>query len=89
MSVFEIEKSCLGSKGAQPQTPALQSLYQSLLTTLTNLDFAYEHDREKLSASLKNVREKARALEKLRESHRERRAPYLQQLAVLQECMPS
>lgn len=85
MSVFEIDTSRAERREAQSQAPALKSLYHSLLTTLTSLDFAYEREREMLSSSALHPREQARALEKLRESHRERRAPYLQQLAILQE----
>ncbi|KLK93776.1 hypothetical protein AA309_07045 [Microvirga vignae] len=85
MSVFEIDKSRVELREAQSQAPALKILYQSLLTTLTNLDFAYERERETLSSSALNPREQIRALGKLRESHREQRNPYLQQLAILQE----
>ncbi|WP_445504461.1 hypothetical protein [Microvirga sp. G4-2] len=85
MSAFEIDTSREELKEAPSQAPALESLYYSLLTTLTNLDFAYERERETLSSSGLNSREQTRALEKLRENHRERRAPYLQQLAILQE----
>jgi hypothetical protein len=85
MSVFEIDTSRAEPREAQSQAPALKSLYHSLLTTLTNLDFAYERERETLSSSDLNSREQMRALEKLRENHRKRRTPYLQQLAILQE----
>ena len=85
MSVYEIDTSRAELKEAQSQAPALKSLYQSLLTTLTNLDFAYERERETLSSTGLNSRDQTRALEKLRENHRERRTPYLQQLAILQE----
>ena len=63
----------------------LQLLLQALLTTLTDLDFEYDREREKLSRTLKDPNLKIRVLEKLKQKHRERRTPYMQQLAILQE----
>lgn len=87
MSVFKIDTSRTELGDTHSQALALKSLYHSLLTTLTNLDFAYEREREQLNSSGLNSKDQARALEKLRENHRERRSPYLQQLAILQERM--
>ncbi len=87
MSVIEIEPPRAELADARSQALALKPVYQALLTTLTNLDFAYEREREKLTASRLNPRDHARAQEKLRQNHRERRSPYLQQLAILQERM--
>ncbi|MCG7391809.1 hypothetical protein MHY87_02680 [Microvirga sp. ACRRW] len=85
MSVFEIDTSRTELADTRSQAPALKPLYHSLLTTLTNLDFAYEREREQLNLSALNAKDHARALMKLQENHRERRLPYLQQLAILQE----
>ncbi|WP_204217675.1 hypothetical protein [Microvirga pudoricolor] len=63
----------------------LQPLLQALLTTLTDLDFEYDRERERLSRTLKDPSLKIRVLEKLKQKHRDRRTPYLQQLAILQE----
>jgi hypothetical protein len=63
----------------------LQPLLQSLLSTLTNLDFEYDREREKLSRTITDVNLKIRVLEKLKQKHRERREPYIQQLALLQD----
>jgi hypothetical protein len=62
-------------------------LLQSLLATLADLDFDYEKEREKLSNTSPDTTIKIRALEKLKNRHRERRDPYIQQLAILQKRM--
>jgi hypothetical protein len=62
-------------------------LLQSLLATLADLDFDYEKEREKLSNASPDTNIKIRALEKLKNRHRERRDPYIQQLAILQKRM--
>jgi hypothetical protein len=62
-------------------------LLQSLLATLADLDFNYEKEREKLSTTSPDNNIKIRALEKLKNRHRERREPYIQQLAILQKRM--
>ena len=68
-------------------SPAFQPLLQSLLATLADLDFDYEKKREKLSNTSPDTTIKIRALEKLKNRHRERRDPYIQQLAILQKRM--
>lgn len=68
-------------------SPNLQPLLQSLLATLADIDFEYERQREKISDSTPDINLKIRVLEKLKAQHRERREPYLRQLAVLQEKM--
>ena len=66
-------------------SPELQPLLQSLLATLADIDFQYERERDTISTRTTNMNLKLRVLEKLREHHRERREPYIQQLAILQE----
>jgi acyl-CoA reductase-like NAD-dependent aldehyde dehydrogenase len=60
-------------------------LLQPMLTTLADLDFAYEQERERVSKSTQDAHLRARMLEKLREHHRERREPYLRHLSELHE----
>ena len=68
-------------------SPTLQPLLQSLLSTLADIDFNYEQEREKLSNTSPDANIKIRALERLKARHYERRQPYIQQLAVLQQRM--
>ena len=70
---------------SQPRmySPDLQPLLQSLLATLADIDFEYERDT--ISARTLDMNLKIRLLEKLKQHHRERRVPYLQQLAILHE----
>jgi hypothetical protein len=72
---------------AQPRlySPDLQPLLQSLLATLADIDFEHERQRDTISTRTTDMNLKIRLLEKLREHHRERREPYIQQLAILQE----
>ena len=76
-----------GARHPRIYSPAVQPLLQSLLATLADLDFDYEKEREKLSNASPDTNIKIRALEKLKNRHRERRDPYIQQLAVLQKRM--
>jgi hypothetical protein len=57
---------------------------QSLLSALADIDFAYEHERERISRSTTDAGLRTRLLESLRERHCERREPYTQQLTILQ-----
>jgi hypothetical protein len=66
-------------------SPDLQPLLQSLLGTLADIDFEYERERDTISARTMDAKFKIRLLEKLKQHHRERREPYLQQLAILHE----
>ncbi|MCG7392691.1 hypothetical protein MHY87_07220 [Microvirga sp. ACRRW] len=68
-------------------SPTIQPLLQSLLSTLADLDFEYEQERDKINKSSPDLNLRIRVLEKLRAQHHERRTPYIQQLAVLQERM--
>lgn len=72
---------------AQPRmySPDLQPLLQSLLGTLADIDFEYERECDQISSRTMDMNLKIRLLEKLKQHHRERREPYLQQLAILQE----
>lgn len=66
-------------------SPSLQPLLQSLLATLANIDVEHEREHDKLSNRTMDVDLKMRVLAKLQQQHRERREPYIQQLAILQD----
>ncbi len=70
---------------ARMYSPDLQPLIQSLLATLADFDLEYEHERDKINTRMTDINLKIRMLEKLKQNHRQRREPYLQQLAILQE----
>jgi hypothetical protein len=66
-------------------SPHLQPLLQSLLGTLADIDFEYERERDNVNGRTLDTNLKIRLLEKLKQHHRERREPYLEQLAILHE----
>jgi tryptophanyl-tRNA synthetase len=75
------------ARSAQPRmySPELQPLLQSLLATLADIDFEHERERDNINGRAMDMNLKIRLLEKLKQHHRERREPYLEQLAILQE----
>lgn len=58
---------------------------QSLRATLANIDFAHEHEHAKVSRSNAEPMVKAALLRRLEQRHRDRRAPYVRQLALLEQ----
>jgi len=74
---------------SQPRmySPTDTPLLQSLLSILADIDFEYEQARDKISKNPPDLNLKIRILEKLKAQHQERRMPYIQQLAILQERM--
>jgi hypothetical protein len=76
-----------GGRSPRIYSPAFQPLLQSLLATLADLDFHYEQEREKLSSMSPDTNVRSHALKKLKNRHRERREPYIQQLTILQKRM--
>ena len=66
-------------------TPELQSLKESLLATLSNIDFEHELDLSKLNSNSINASLKRQISERLKERHRQRRGPYVQQLTGLEQ----
>ena len=70
---------------ARMYSPDLQPLLQSLLGTLADIDFDHERERDTINSRAMDMNLKIRLLEKLRQHHRERREPYIQQLAIVQE----
>ena len=70
-------------RAAPVSSPALLPLMQSLLATLANLDAEHAHEVGRITRSTAPASLKPHLLAKLTERHRERRAPYVQQLAIL------
>ena len=65
-------------------SPSVLPLMQSLLATLANLDAEHEHEIGRITRSSTPASLKPHLLAKLNERHRERRTPYVGELAVLQ-----
>jgi hypothetical protein len=84
---FHNEEANNGALLPRIYSPTFQPLLQSLLATLADIDFDYEQERAQLSRTSPDTNIKIRALEKLKARHHERRQPYVQQLAILQERM--
>ncbi len=64
-----------------------QPLMQSLLATLADIDFAHEHELERVNSTVVDERFKARLMTKLDQTHRERRHPYERELLRLEGRM--
>jgi hypothetical protein len=65
--------------------PGVAPLLQSLLATLADIDFAFESDLEVVETSATDEALKRKIVERLREQHRERRAPYVRQIDAIQK----
>ena len=87
MANTELQPECREVSSPRTYSPDLQPLLQSLLCTLADIEFDYERELERVSGSSSDSRVKVLVLEKLRARHRERREPYVQQLALLQDRM--
>ncbi|WP_445504989.1 hypothetical protein [Microvirga sp. G4-2] len=74
-------------KSAPMYSPNTKPLLQSLLSTLADIDLEYEQAKDKISKNSPDLNLRIRVLEKLKAQHQERRTPYIQQLAILQESM--
>ncbi|QFU15859.1 hypothetical protein [Microvirga thermotolerans] len=70
---------------SRPPSPDLESLYQSLLTTLADIDFDYQCERDRLDRAMTDPARRKQARNRLEARHRERRMPYLHQLILLQD----
>jgi hypothetical protein len=66
--------------GADPKASLL-----ALIDTLIDIDVAYERECKAVSHSPLDALAKLQSLNRLREQHQQRRQPFVQQLAVLQE----
>jgi DNA-binding transcriptional MerR regulator len=71
--------------GARLYSSDREPLLQWLLTTLADIDFAFESDLEVVKNSATDDVLKRKILERLQKQHRERRAPYVRQIAALQQ----
>ena len=71
-------------RAAPVYSPSLLPLMQSLLATLANIDAEHAHEVEQVTRSTAPASLKPHLLAKLNERHRERRAPYVRHLALLQ-----
>jgi len=73
-----------------PVAPAeFQPALQAILATLADIDFAHEHEMEKINSSVMDERFKTKLVTKLDQLHREKREPYEQELVRLQDRMRS
>jgi hypothetical protein len=75
----------LSTGEARMYAPVIAPLLQSLLATLADIDFAFESDLEVVEKSATDEALKRKIIERLREQHRERRAPYVRQIDALQQ----
>jgi septal ring factor EnvC (AmiA/AmiB activator) len=66
-------------------SPDLKPHLQLLLSILADIDSEFEKERARISDSTKDLDQRIRLLEGLRQQHRSRRGSYLKQLALLQE----
>lgn len=73
-----------GTRAPRTYSASITPLLQTVLATLADIDLAFECDLETIENSNADEALKAQAIEKLRERHRERRAPYARQLAKLE-----
>ncbi len=69
---------------ARVYSPEITPMLQSLLATLADIDTAYESDVEVVRNSAADESLKRKVVERLQHQHRERREPYVRQLAALQ-----
>lgn len=65
-------------------SPAILPLLQSLLATLADIDFAHECELERLGSGSGDPSVKERVRSTLKAEHRQRREPYVQQVALLE-----
>jgi hypothetical protein len=62
-----------------------QPAIQAILSILADIDFAHEHELEKVERSVLDERFKTKLIAKLNQLHRQRRQPYAHELLYLQE----
>ena len=65
-------------------SPANQPLMQNLLATLADIDFAHQREVERVTDGSGDETLKSLVVGQLKERHRQRREPYIQQLAGLE-----
>jgi hypothetical protein len=67
----------------------LQVLLESTSRTLSNLDFAHQHEVQRLERSRTDPALKRQIIDNLKRQHRERRQPYVALIAELQSHLSS
>ena len=65
---------------AQIESPEPEPTIQALIDALVDLDLAFERQCQELSRGTLDATSQYRILSKLREQHRQRRAPYVHEL---------
>jgi hypothetical protein len=76
-----------GPRGVRMYSPEFEPLLQMLLSTLADIDFAYESDLEIVRNSSVDETLKQTVIERLEQLHRQQREPHLRELASLQTRM--
>jgi len=74
-----------GTRAAQRPGRDIQYVRRTLRATLAALDLAFESDLEVVKSSAMDESLKRPVIAKLQQRHRERRTPYVHQLAALKE----
>jgi hypothetical protein len=72
------------ARGARIYSSELTPLLQLLLSTLANIDFAFERDLEVVRSSTTDEVLKWKVVNRLHQQHRDKREPYLRQIAALE-----
>jgi hypothetical protein len=70
---------------SRPDRADSKALLLALIDTLIDIDVVYERECKADSQRLLNALAKSQSLKRLREQHQQRRQPFVQQLAALQE----
>jgi hypothetical protein len=69
--------------------PDILPLLQSLLADLADIDLAYEKSLDAIRRSPGDDALKYEMIDRLRQHHRERKAPYIRELTILQDRIRS
>jgi hypothetical protein len=70
---------------ALTESPGPEPTIQALINALVDFDLAFERECQKLSRGTLDAASQHRMLKRLREQHRQRRAPYVQRLIARHE----
>ena len=82
--MFERTQRVIQSDHESRVSPAeIEPLLRSLIATLTDIDFEYEQERQKVDRSAADPEFKARMSCRLERQHHERRRPYVEELTRL------
>jgi hypothetical protein len=83
----DVERSHLQKRSSQGNcySPDLLPLLQTVLSDLADIDFAHEKRLDAIKHSSADDECKSQMIARLWQEHRERRAPYIQELIALKE----